>query len=66
MRVGALQLLVEFVPPLVEVLAVLLVLLHGVDLFLRCVEAQGLFECERVDLLQDSLQCDQTLLQYPI
>jgi hypothetical protein len=57
-----LQFLVEFLPTLVEVLAVLLVLLHCVDLLLLGVHAERLLESERVDLLQNGLESDQRLL----
>jgi len=58
-----LELLIKAVPLLVVVLPVLLVLFDGVNLALIRIHPQGLLEGERIDLFQDGLQRDQTLLQ---
>ena len=64
--IRVLKLRVKLLPFLVKVLAVVLVLLHSVDLLLSWVQAKGLFESERIDFLKNGLQSDQTLLQDPI
>jgi len=54
---------VKFVPLLVHDLPIFLVLLDCVFLPLRGAHLEGLIEGQRIDLLQDGLECDQRLLQ---
>jgi len=54
--VARLEFLVETLPLLVVVLAIILVLLDCVDLLLCSVHAESLFEGERIYLLENSLE----------
>ena len=57
------QLLVERIPPAVERLSILIILFDGVSLFETRGHLERFLECIRVDLFQDGLQSDETLLQ---
>jgi len=58
-----LQLIVKFLPLLIEVLSIFLILLDCKLLLLGWVHLEGFFVGKRVDLLQDSLEGDEGLLQ---
>ena len=63
--VRLLELRVKSLPLLVEILPVVVVLLNCELLLLGGVHSQSFFEGEGVNLLQDGLQGNQTLLQNP-
>ena len=57
--IARLELLVETLPLLVVVLAIILILLDSIDLLLGGVHAEGLFESERIYLLENGFQSNQ-------
>lgn len=61
--IALLEFFIYLGPFLVHLLSFLLVLFDCVLRLVFCVHLEGLFECQRVDLLQNCLQCDQGLLQ---
>ena len=57
------EFLVQALPLFIVVLAVLLVLFHCILLLLVGIHAEGLFEGEGIDLLQNCLESNERLLQ---
>ena len=62
-RVVALDLSLQLVPLLVESLALIGILLHGIGLLISDTQLERLLESDRIDFLQDSLESDEGLLQ---
>ena len=58
-----LKFLVQFLPLLVIVLTVIFVLLDSIDLLLGGIHSEGFFKGERIDFLEYSFECDETLLE---